>query len=687
MMNVPLTYVNYRIRGDYRLCTHVDYSVSSSIRGATRVSTGKGCVKRTKASSHGGRLLRLRSSTDGEVATTSEPPPAVRVATKEEDGASNNGPGPGAIEVDTSDSELTYVAPSDARKFLTWWKLQWALPWRRFSEKSVLILELGGDIPEKRTGRFGDGKSIAQITSSLQKAALDYRIEGIFLKISPLSVGWAKLQEIAKYIAYFRASGKWSIAFFDRGGEKEYFLASCCAEVFVPPSGNLFLRGLAVQGTFLRGVFEKVGVEPQIKRIGKYKSAGDQLLRKDMSDAQREQLTALLDDFYSGFVEHVANVRGKSVAEVEEMLNKGLYKMEDYRTGGWVTDLKYDDEVQDLLRERTGGKDDDVQAVALKKYAFVSRSAFGLYGNKKIAVLRASGAIVGGQGFGDGTITADKIVDQLRSLAKNKRIAAVVLRVDSPGGDALASDIMWREIQKLREKKPVIASMSDVAASGGYYMAMACEKIVAERLTITGSIGVVTGKFNLQDLYQRVGYAKTFISKGKYAELLVDNRPFSDEELQLFDQNAEYAYETFRNKAAESRKMSVESMQDVAQGRVWSGQRALAVGLVDAIGGLPRAVQLARTAANIDPNEDVSVVEVSAQGAPSPLKLLSGASILHAFLQAQIGGASGGASLATALVKSFNDGAGLSATLLLLASKKPVALMPDIEVLGANELQ
>ena len=314
---------------------------------------------------------------------------------------------------------------------------------------------------------------------------MDPRIVGIVVKIDPLQVGWAKLQEIRRHIELFKESGKFTVAYVERAGEKEYFLASAFDEIYAPPSASLSLRGLSVSGTFLRGVLEKIGIEPEIKRIGKYKSAGDQLLRTDMSEFQKEQLSALLDDIYDDFVDGIAGDRKKTRAEVEELLDSGVYDMERFLEGGWVDGLKYEDEVNDLIKERTGGKDDEIRVVGLKKYSKVGRSAFNLDGGKIIAVVRTSGAITGGTG-GSG-ITSGAVISQLRALKKNKKVAAVVLRIDSPGGDALASDLMWREIQKLSEEKPVIASMADVAASGGYYMAMACKKIVAEALTLTGT--------------------------------------------------------------------------------------------------------------------------------------------------------------------------------------------------------
>ena len=477
---------------------------------------------------------------------------------------------------------------------------------------------------------------------------------------------------------------------------------------------------------------DKIGIEPEVRRIGDYKSAGDQLLRDSMSEYQREQLSALLEDIYADFVEGLAKARGKTVQEVEAIVNEGIFDMERLMEVGMVDGLKYNDEIEDMLKERTDGKEDELRFVKFKKYRKVNPKAFGLTkGKKTIAVLRwvsnstdarsarvfpsqshsfalalirtrtrtrahsrhslcsfarTSGAIVGGEGQNN-VITADKVIMQLRALKKNKKIAAVVLRVDSPGGDALASDLMWREIKKLGEEKPVIASMSDVAASGGYYMAMGCNKIVAEALTITGSIGVVTGKFCTAELAKKIGYASETISKGTYAEILNDARPFNDKEAELFDKAAWHAYESFRNKAAESRGMSVDDMQSVAQGRVWTGKAAATIGLVDEVGGLNKAIQLAKEAAEIPTDDKVAVREVSRAGT-SPIQLLTGggggASMQLQALVTMASLALGGPGIQAIgdAVLSANDAnlfSGMKAGVCM-------AQLPDFEVVGSNEL-
>ncbi|KAF5837148.1 protease IV with duplicated peptidase family U7 domain-containing protein [Dunaliella salina] len=512
--------------------------------------------------------LRQRSASndDGQVTTQ----PAPQGAEQPSDEAHAQQP---SVSTEGLSMEIPFEEPGSMEKFWTRARLALALPWRRFKKGSVLTIKLEGELPDAARSWLdrGPGSSVPQLCQALQKAALDPRISGVAIEFGPLAAGYGKLMEVRRYLMHFRQSGKYSIAFMKQGGEKEYYLASACGEVYAPPTASISLRGFAVGGTFLRGVLDKVGVEPQVQRYGKYKSAGDQLLRSEMSDAQEEQLQALLDDVYQNFVSTVAQARGKTEEDVKNLLDAGIYDAKQLEEGGWLDGLKYEDEILEDLKKRTSpnsGQDPKpekpLRKVGLKKYGKVSPKAFGLNrGKKRVVVLRTAGAIVG-RASGS-AITPDALVPQLRALAQRKDVVGVVLRVDSPGGDALASDLMWREIKKLSEKKPVIASMADVAASGGYYLAMGCQKIIAEPMTITGSIGVVTGKFNLAELYQKIGYGKKLISKGRYAELLADNRPFTEDENNLFTEAAAHAYASFRDKAAASRNMAIEAMQEVAQ--------------------------------------------------------------------------------------------------------------------------
>ncbi|KAL3374792.1 hypothetical protein AABB24_006340 [Solanum stoloniferum] len=525
--------------------------------------------------------------------------------------------------------EFEFEEYSAWKSLVVKFRMLFAFPWERVRKGSVLTMKLRGQISDQLQSRFSSGLSLPQICENLMKAAYDPRISVVYLHIEPLGCGWGKVEEIRRHILDFRKSGKFIVGYAPACGEKEYYIGCACQELYAPPSAYFALYGLTVQASFLGGVFEKVGIEPQVQRIGKYKSAGDQLMRKSISDENREMLTALLDNIYGNWLEKVALTKGKKKEDIEQFVNDGVYQIERLKEESWITDIKYDDEVMSMLKERLGIlKDKKLPEVDYRKYSKVRRWTLGLTGYKdQIAIIRASGSISRTRGpFSSPSsgIIAEKLIEKIRSVRESKRFKAVVLRIDSPGGDALASDLMWREIRLLAESKPVIASMADVAASGGYYMAMAAQAIVAENLTLTGSIGVVTGKFNLGNLYEKIGFNKETISRGRYAELTAaEQRPFRPEEADLFAKSAQHAYTQFRDKAALSRSMTVDKMEEVAQGRVWTGKDALSRGLVDAVGGLSLAVAIAKQKANIPQDRQVSVVELSRPSASLP-EVLSG---------------------------------------------------------------
>lgn len=515
-------------------------------------------------------------------------------------------------------------------KFVVKLRMLIAFPWERVKKGSVLSMKLRGRITDQLTNRFSSGLSLPQICENFEKAAYDPRISGIYLQIEPLSCGWGKIDEIRRHILNFKKSGKFIVSFIPICGEREYYLACACGEVYAPPSAYVALYGLSVQASFLGGVLEKVGVEPQIQRIGKYKSAGDQLALRGMSEANREMLTSLLDDIYGNWLETISSTRGNTKEEVEEFLNSGVYQVERLKEKGWITNTLYDDEVMSMLKDRLEQKKrKNLLIVDYGKYSRVRKWTLGLgSGGDQVAIIRTSGTISRTRGPlslpGSSSIVGEQLIEKIRSVRESKRYKAVILRIDSPGGDALASDLLWREIRLLASSKPVVASMSDVAASGGYYMAMAATTVIAEKLTLTGSIGVVTGKFNLGKLYERIGFNKEIISKGKYAELLVaEQRPFRPDEAELFEKSAKNAYKQFRDKAAFSRSMTVDEMEEVAQGRVWTGKAASSRGLVDAIGGFSRAVAIAKEKANIPQHRKVRLVEMS-RPSPSLPEIVSG---------------------------------------------------------------
>ncbi|KAM1340561.1 hypothetical protein ACFX2H_038934 [Malus domestica] len=558
----------------------------------------------------------------------SSSPETKEVESKESDGEI-------VIKTTTADTkeypsgEFQFEKASAWKSFVVKLRMLIAFPWQRVKKGSVLTIKLRGQVSDQLKSRFSSGLSLPQICENLMKAAYDPRIPGVYLQIESLNCGWGKVEEIRRHILDFKKSGKFVVAYVPACGEKEYYLASACQEIYAPPSAYFSLFGLTVQSSFIRGVLEKVGIEPQVERIGKYKSAGDQLARTTMSEENCEMLTALLDNIYGNWLDVISSTRGKKREDIENFINEGVYQVEKLKEEGWITNIQYDDEVISMLKERLGvQKEKTLPMVDYRKYSKVQQLTVGLSGGKdKIAIIRASGSISrvqGGVSLPGSSIIGEQFIEKIRTVRESKRYKAAIIRIDSPGGDALASDLMWREIRLLAASKPVIASMSDVAASGGYYMAMAADAIVAENLTLTGSIGVVTGKFNLGKLYEKIGFNKEIISRGKYAEVLAaEQRSFRPEEAEIFAKSAQNAYKQFRDKAALSRSMTVDKMEEVAQGRVWTGNDAASRGLVDAIGGLSRAVAIAKLKANIPQDKQVALVEL-ARPSPTLPEILSG---------------------------------------------------------------
>ncbi|CAJ2642007.1 unnamed protein product [Trifolium pratense] len=529
---------------------------------------------------------------------------------------------------DYPSGEFEFKPITGWRKFLVQVKMLFAFPWERVRKGSVLTMKLRGEISDQVKNRFSLGLSLPQICENFLKAAYDPRISGIYLNIDGLNCGWGKVEEIRRHILNFKKSGKFVVAYVPTFQEKEYYLACACEEIYAPPSAYFTLFGFSVEASFLRGVFDKIGVEPQVERIGKYKSVGDQLARTTMSDENCEMLTALLDTIYTNWLDKVSSAKGKGREDIENFINEGVYEVDKLKEEGLISN------VTAMLKERLGVKaEDELPTVDYRKYSRVRKWTVGISGGKEqIAIIRASGSIsrVKSQlSFSSSGIVAEEFIEQIRTVRESEKFKAAIIRIDSPGGDALASDLMWREIRLLAASKPVIASMSDVAASGGYYMAMGTDAIVAESLTITGSIGVVTGKFNLGKLYEKIGFNKEIISRGRYAEVMAaDQRSFRPDEAELFAKSAQSSYKGFRDKAALSRSMTVEKMEEVAQGRVWIGKDAASHGLVDAIGGLSRAIAIAKLKANIPQDQQVTVVEISASSSSLPGVLFNGVSSL-----------------------------------------------------------
>lgn len=524
--------------------------------------------------------------------------------------------------------ELVFKEVGPLRRFARAWRLARQIR-GRLSKGTVLKITVGGEVPDADPpmsflnlgASTSKNASLEAFTEGIRLAAHDPRISSLYLTLEDLNCGWARVFEMRRHLQYFASTGKSVTVYMEGGGAKEFFLAMGF-ELYLPPLGTLSMRGFQASGTFLRGVLDKVGVSPQVERIGKYKSAGDQISRKDMSEAQREVIQSLLDEINAVWVKSVSEVCAITEEDVIDIVNRAPWEMEEYVKAGLVTGLKYESEVRDLLKLRQQRRDGNepeekvmkrqFKSVNLKQYRRrTNERRLGIGGRRRIALIRANGAITSGKsgsgGLGGETIGSDTMVSLIRKAKRDKRVEALVIRCDSPGGSALASDIVFAELKRLG--KPFCVSCGDVSASGGFYIAMAGE-IVAENLTITGSVGVVLAKLSLGDLYKKIGYTKETLSIGKYSELLTDHRTFTEDEAAYFRSGAEIAYKSFVTKAAEARGKTYDEMHEVAQGRVWLGNQAKERGLVDHIGGLDKAIQRVKEMAGIPEDEFVRIVKI-----------------------------------------------------------------------------
>jgi protease-4 len=470
----------------------------------------------------------------------------------------------------------------------------------------------------------------------------------------------------------FRRSGKTAIAYLEEGGQSEYYLATACDRIYLAPSTPLALTGVATYQLFLRGTLDKIDAYADMLHIGQYKTAVNQLTQKTFTPAHREMEESLNTDTYEQLVKAIADGRKKSEGDVRTLLDDGPYLPEDALRAGLVDDLAYEDQLDERAKIPLGKN----RRMELSDYNRVDARSVGLNRGQRIAVIYAAGTIVSGRSGYDplngSVLGSDTLVESIRKIRESPDIKAVVLRIDSPGGSAVASDIIWRELVLLREakpQKPLVVSMSDLAASGGYYMAMAAPQIVAEPGTLTGSIGIFGGKIVTGGTYAKLGANIEAVSRGRNAEMNSPKRPYTPEERAKVGEELQAFYDQFVEKAAASRHMTPERVDAVAQGRVWTGRQAKQVGLVDELGGLDRAIALAKQKARIPADAEVELVTFPPRRS------------FYDLLASQLGG--GGASegeswrLAALLGVGERRAIGIaSAPLRLFHAGEPLALMP-----------
>lgn len=478
-------------------------------------------------------------------------------------------------------------------------------------ERATLVLRPSGDIPEvlPQVILGDDELTVRAYVELIRKAKGDSRINGILLRPGNLtSPFWAKLQEIRSALEDFRTSGKYLHAWLEYAGDREYYLASVAERIYLLPSASLDLTGVATYEIFLRGTFDWIGTYPDFLHVGDYKTAVNTYLEKTYTPAHREMSESLNRSQYEQLVQAIAHSRKKSEADVRALIDQGPFQPADALRVGLIDEVAYEDELDDLIDEL-----DDAHYVKAEDYAQVSWEATGVVRRSKIAVINAAGVITSGSSGFDpvngAVIGADSLVEYIREARGDRSIRAIVLRVDSPGGSSTASDVIWRELSISREnQRPVIVSMSDLAASGGYYIALGGDAIVAQPGTLTGSIGVYTGKFVTTGTLDKLGANIESTSHGKNAEIYSPDRRFTKEERSKIQESMQLVYDQFIERTAAARHLPPEKVDEVAQGRVWTGAQAKQLGLVDELGGLYKAIDLAKQRARIPAEEEVQLV-------------------------------------------------------------------------------
>jgi protease-4 len=440
----------------------------------------------------------------------------------------------------------------------------------------------------------------------LERAASDPRLEGVLIRLEGLRRGFARVLTLRRAIERLRAAGKPVVIYGETLSSEDMLLASAASRLWLPESGSVFLLGLRFESYFVKDLLGSLGVEPEVVRVGGFKSAAEILTREAMSPEHREQLEALIDDFFATLVDGIAEGRGMDADRVRALIDGGPYLARAAVEAGLVDDCLYPDQIEEALRELTPSKQ-EVQVVDAPTYASFVALDPGfrpLLGDlPRIAYVIAGGAIHRGSGLRG--VASEAYRTLLERIREDARVRGVVLRIDSPGGDGVASDLIWRSVRQVRSEKPVVVSMGDVVASGGYYVAAAADAIFAEPATVTGSIGVVGGKVNLAGLYQRLGVAKDAVERGARAGLLSEVRSFTPDERSVVRDEMKAIYELFLERVAEGRSMTRDQVNRVAQGRIWSGERARSLGLVDGYGGPLEALEEVRRRAGIAPGESI----------------------------------------------------------------------------------
>jgi protease-4 len=512
---------------------------------------------------------------------------------------------------------------------------------------------------------FDAPPSLRSTIDLIRRAKTDTRVKALVIKPAATAALWAQLQEVHAALVDFKSSGKPVIAFLEAGGTGDYYIATAASRIVLMPAGQLDLTGLASYELFFRGALDKIGVFPDLLHIGDYKSASNTFTERDFTPAHREMTESLNRDWYDELVRAVAAGRNVSEEAARGLIDGGPYLAEGALAAGLVDALAYDDQLDD--NEPIQG----TETITHDHYARAAGPAPA--GRGRIALLYAVGTIASGESSLDSptglVLGSQTFVEWVRKVRVDPSISAVVVRVDSPGGSAIASEVIWRELMLTRDVKPLIVSMGDVAASGGYYIAAPAHTIVAQPGTLTGSIGVVTGKFVMQGALDKLGVGTGTVSTGRLSEIYSPFRPFSTEEREKLSDHMRATYDLFVQRVADGREQPASRIDAVAQGRVWTGRQARELGLVDELGGLDDALRIAGQRARLDPQAGVQLVVYPPKRS------------LYEILSRQLGSSASAGVLETVLGRPDMRAVQAAASVLPLFRRgEPLAILPNVFV-------
>ncbi len=486
---------------------------------------------------------------------------------------------------------------------------------------SWLVIDLYGGIteyspPSNFIGEImgGEGETLTRILCNLNKVCVDDRIEGVIFKMSSSNgSGRAMLEEMRGAIKKVQASGKKVYGYSDSMNRHTYYLAAACDSLFMPPTAYMNFIGMSATTEHVKGTLEKLHINPNLHKIKDYKSAAEMIIRKDMSEEAREMRNWMLSEYWDIYCAALEEDRGFTEEKITKAMEKALFPIEDAVEWGFVDAPIYWDELADMLK----GDEEELKTVGQSTYAKVEPKELGLDGKKKIAVVHAQGMIGGRKSRIDpmfGLLMGHESVNaQLRKARKDEDVVAVIFRVNSGGGESLASDMMGHEVAITAKEKPVIVSMVDVAASGGYMISYRATKMVADENCVTGSIGSINMKFNVKGFYEMFGITHDYTSKGPNALFYSELRDFTKSEREIFEKDHWRGFNEWLQDVADHRGMAFEDAEKLAHGRVWTGRQAVANGLIDATGGLDKAIEIAMELAEVEEGEKVSVVHYPLQ--------------------------------------------------------------------------